>query len=187
MKLKIIPYQALKRIYQRSQFWHPERQFRLYIDDILAIVKEDRQGKSEAKKILSTITNIILILTFKCFQFIILTILPLDTFWRILNYDIMVFLHSPQKMNVCGISFVAQLIYFYQRGYWFARNSKQATPIILIYRILYSDTHYPEYFLENNKISKNKSTPYWVIIRRYTMIYIRLFQYCILFFCKYYF
>ena len=169
------------------QFWHPERQFRHYLEDVLEVATgNDGHGyrTPAARKILLSVSAIIAILTVKCAQFTWLCLSAhLSDFVRVLNHDMTWFFESSPLVNVFAISFDLQLIYFYYRGYWFARNKKEAMPISLIYNI-FNQNDFALHYFPSRVMKQGSKVTVEVKIRRYILLYIWLFQYCLAFFGK---
>lgn len=168
-----------------TQFWRPEKNFKLYLEDVAQISNQNSNGEfqtPEGRQISSCITFILSIFLFKLLQFTSLLLYQNNTFYRIITYDMLLFFDCPSSLNTFSISFCGELIYFFYRGYYFANNQKEAYHILLIYKILYQD--FDGYFLVNYKTKKNtKEQIKWsYLLHKYVKIYIWFFQNCVLFF-----
>ena len=122
---------------------------------MIAITNERTNGylSKKSQLVLRFIWIIICINIFKCIQCLSLYLAPASQHWRLINYDMMLFLGCKIEVNIFGVSHFLQIPFFLYWSYYFAVNAKQALPITLTYEVLYQG--YDGYFLEKH-IGKNK-------------------------------
>lgn len=170
---------TFSKIFCWTRFWQPEKVFKLYLEDIVNISKRNSNNiakTKETKKSLKNVSLMIIIFFAKLLQFISLLFCQNNTFYRFITYDVIFFLDCPSSMILFSISFGAQLIYYFYRGYFVSDNLKQVFPMLLIYKLFYQN--FDGYFLNNYKTSKktNKTTKWSILLKKYLKIAQWLYQ-----------
>ncbi len=152
------------------KFWKLQKQLESYFEEI-GIINDNHLNKT---KTILKIKIILLLLLFQLFHFIYLMIAKLNTFYRIIHFDTMLFLGCAPQLNVVHASFCFQVIYFYYKNYWF-NYKKEYSVLLLIYQIVFQNNN--TFFFKKYFKLKNKLYLVNILVWKYTNAYLKIQKY----------
>jgi len=155
--------------------WQLEPYLKRYLS-FIAILAENG---IEAHQIRQSVSLKILILILTGIHLLLISIWPLNTQNRSINYDFTLFFYQTNKQiwNILWAPICVQLALFLYRLYWF-RDVKQTSSMLLVKQIVYEDEE--RYFVDKTVQigQKRRSTSQWA---KFVSLYcFKLLNFCVL-------
>lgn len=168
--------------------FHPYRQLKLYLEDIVEIVAERQKNflSEKSKNVLFAVKLILALYFLKSAQYTGLYVLEMLKYnvtpiWRLISHDMMLFLDCSIEVNIFSVSYYIQIGYFIYWSYWFATTHRQLIPMRLTYSIIFENNE--SYFLRSTSLKDDRPAIVKKVIK-WGKLYFIPCRYCICLFCK---
>ncbi len=150
-----------------------------YLNDALLLAEIDsRSNIFTAKVILKNVSIAFAILLYNLIRYLYFLLQPVDDYWRLVLYDITLFLECGQKWNIFNLGVCLQITYSMWRMYFkMINNKKMATPILVYQQIL--DGQQIEIFIKQKIFFRKHHIKVNLLIVKAVRIYTMLFSYSI--------
>lgn len=160
-------------------FWDVWYNLKFYLDSTFVI----REGlhnsrsivKEEAKnRKVNQIRFLLLLLSTRCVQLILICLVDISHFWKMLHHDYMLYLGCAKEINTLPMLFGFQTIVFGYRMYWL-NYGKAFQPIFIVRQVLFHSWN--ECFAHKRIARKFGCMPVSELILHYTAQYLTFLKY----------
>ena len=155
--------------------WRVHRNFRNYLETVHQIWQYRfgavKNNQNEARIKIRQIRSMMWICVVKMVHFALLALIPLSEFGRVLNYDLMLFYRTTQKVNLTHALLATQLLYFWHRMYF----CKRIRSVRIVQKVIYEG--YTEVFAKDRMMVCKKFVSVNRIVAQFTNAYLSLISY----------
>lgn len=155
----------------------PVNYLKFYLENIEQIYQK-RQCYFTFKSKFKLIEKNMLILTAKLIHLMVICTLSMSPIVRVINYDVMLFLNCPSKINFIQVGCLMQCLYMYYIMYNHNYSKNYSVfSLILIKNVLYESNC--RFFL-HSKLGPKSSESVVQLIQKYINMFLKIFRYVFL-------